>query len=62
MEGSYEPWKYDGGKVEFDSIARVNGTGTIASIKQTRTHNGLGQHLDTRCVKKYKGQQLEFSG
>eukprot|EP00957_Ditylum_brightwellii_P000414 31862-Ditylum_brightwellii.AAC.1 len=61
MEGSHKPRKHNGGKVEFDSIAGVNGTGAIATIKQTRTHNGLGQHLDTRCVKKYKGQQLEFS-
>eukprot|EP00957_Ditylum_brightwellii_P173228 13187119-Ditylum_brightwellii.AAC.1 len=61
MEGSYKPWKHNSGKVEFDSISGVNGTGDIATIKQTRTRNGLGQHLDTHCIKKYKGQQLEFS-
>eukprot|EP00957_Ditylum_brightwellii_P125435 9560549-Ditylum_brightwellii.AAC.1 len=61
MEGSYKPWRHNCGKVECDSIAGVNGTGAIATIKQTRTHNGLGQHLNTHCVKKYKGQQLEGS-
>eukprot|EP00957_Ditylum_brightwellii_P056216 4261846-Ditylum_brightwellii.AAC.1 len=61
MEGSYKILKHSSGKVEYDFIAGVNGTDGIATIKQTKFHNSLGQHLDTHCVKKYKGQQLEFS-